>query len=99
MTACRPQPNFCVKQIYAFEVLSATEWNTPHSVSFIPNYFVDITRFFQKKLDSIDAYSLEMREEPHSRSFAHVETLARHRGYTVGLELAEAFILLRNIKV
>lgn len=99
MTACRPQPNFCVREIYTFEVLSATEWNTPHAAPFIPNYFVDITPFFEKKLDSIEAYSLEMRDEPHSRSVAHVETLAKHRGYSVGLELAEAFMLTRKVKV
>ena len=29
MTACRPRPGFCVKELYAFEVLSSTEWQTP----------------------------------------------------------------------
>ena len=46
MTACRPQPNFCVKEIYTFEILSATHWQ---SVSmgglFSPNYFVDVSDF------------------------------------------------------
>ena len=27
ITATRPKPNFCVKNIYLFETLSSTEWN------------------------------------------------------------------------
>ena len=38
MTACRPQPNFCVKKMFFFEVPSSTEWNTGES--FIPNYSI-----------------------------------------------------------
>ena len=27
VTATRPKPNFCVKNIFLFETLSSTEWN------------------------------------------------------------------------
>jgi len=97
MTACRPQPGFCVKEIYAFEVLSATEWNTPCVNPFIPNYFVDISSFVKNKLEAITAYSKEMRDKPHSRNKDHIEALAQHRGQTVGIFYAEAFSLLRKV--
>tara|TARA_R100001440_G_scaffold10656_7_gene19458 strand:- start:30176 stop:30853 length:678 start_codon:yes stop_codon:yes gene_type:complete len=97
LTACRPQPNFCVKQIYAFEVLSATDWNTSDSNYFLPNYFVGVTAFFKKKLDSLKAYSSEMRDEPHSRSLKNSERLSELRGACVGIENAEAFMLIRCI--
>lgn len=97
MTACRPVPSASVKEIYTFEVLSATEWNTPGSAPFIPNVFVDISDYLDIKLQAIDAYSLEMREAPHSRSFEHVEVLAKHRGYTVGMMAVEGFMLVRKI--
>jgi len=98
MTACRPQPDFCVKEIYAFEVLSATEWNTPDTNCFTCNYFSDISLNINEKLKAVNAYSLEMRPEPHSRSVEHIKVLAKHRGYTVGLNYAESFNLIRKIK-
>lgn len=97
LTACRPQPNFCVKEIYAFEVLSATEWNSPNTEPFMPNVFIDITNHLSTKIKALQAYAEEMREAPHSRSYEHIEVLAKHRGYMVGVEAAEGFMLVRKI--
>lgn len=98
MTACRPQPKFCVREIYSFEVLSATEWNTPSFQPFIPNHFVDISPFIKTKKQGIKAYSLEMRSAPHSRSEEHVDIIARHRGNSIGVHAAEAFISIRTLR-
>lgn len=98
VTACRPQPGFCVKEIYAFEVLSSTEWQTPGFFPFIPNFFVDITDFIATKVKTLEAYSVEMRETPHSRSMQHIEVLAKHRGHSIGVHAAEAFMLIRSIR-
>lgn len=68
MTACRPQPGFCIKEIYAFEVLSSTEWQTPGYLPFTPNVFVDITDYIDIKKQVLEAYRVEMRQYPHSRS-------------------------------
>lgn len=43
MTACRPQPDCCVKEIYSFEVPSSTEWQTLGYSTFIPNAYIDIS--------------------------------------------------------
>ena len=58
MTACRPQPEFCVREIYSFEVLSSTEWSTNNP--FIPNYFVDISDTLELKISAIKAYNSEL---------------------------------------
>ena len=97
MTACRPLPGSSVREIYGFEVLSSTEWATQQDSPFLPNYFVDITQQLQTKLDALEAYAEEMRKTPHSRSMAHVEVLAHHRGYSVGVDAAEAFEVYRII--
>lgn len=97
LTACRPQPNFCVKTIYAFEVLSSTEWQTPNYIPFTPNVFIDITDYLATKIQALKAYQEEMREAPHSRSLQHLELLTKHRGYTVGVTAAEAFMLIRAL--
>lgn len=97
MTACRPLPNSSIKQIYGFEILSSTEWATPLESSFKPTFFNDFSKFKKKKIEAIKAYNSEMRNEPHSRSIKHVEILAQHRGYSIGVELAEAFEVYRII--
>ncbi len=98
MTACRPQPESAVKEILSFEVLSSTDWATPSHEPFMPNVFVDISDFLAIKLEALQAYQSEMRNAPHSRSIAHAEYLARHRGHTVGLTAAEAFVSVRHVR-
>lgn len=97
MTACRPIPNFIVKEIYGFEVLSSTDWANSQKFTFKPNYFVNISKYFSKKITAAKAYEEEMRDPPHSRSLKHIEVLAQHRGFSVGVEMAEAFEVYRII--
>jgi LmbE family N-acetylglucosaminyl deacetylase len=97
MTACRPQPNFSVKEIYSFEVLSSTEWQTQDTSPFLPNYFIDITSFIENKRRALNAYVSEMYSEPHSRSIENILRLNAVRGNSVGLDYAEAFMVLRKI--
>lgn len=97
MTACRPLPGSSVKQILSFEVPSSTDWSNPCQEPFVPNFFVNITDYFDRKLQALKAYQLEMRDPPHSRSTQHVESLARHRGSSIGLDFAEAFVSIRQI--
>lgn len=97
MTACRPLPLSTVRLILAFEVLSSTEWGGTRGKSFIPNYFVDISSTLSIKIRALEAYSMEMRSPPHSRSFLNVNVLAQYRGFSVGIENAEAFLVLRHI--
>ena len=98
ITACRPQPNHCVKTILFFEVPSSTEWQTPGSApGFSPNWFVDISDYLEIRTRALEAYADEMRSWPHSRSLQAINHLARWRGATVGVDAAEAFMLGRNI--
>jgi LmbE family N-acetylglucosaminyl deacetylase len=99
MTACRPQPDFSVKEIYSFEVLSSTEWQSPGiEKAFIPNYYVDITNTIKLKFLALNSYHEELRDYPHSRSLEAVEALAKYRGASVGVSAAEAFKVERIIK-
>jgi LmbE family N-acetylglucosaminyl deacetylase len=98
LTACRPQPGFCVKEIYAFEVLSSTEWQIPEYLPFTPNVYIDVSNQIEIKRKSLEAYSDEMHTPPHSRSFDNMLNLSSFRGNSIGVNYAEAFILLRYIK-
>ena len=98
VTACRPQPGYCVKELIFFEVPSGTDYQIPGSAQpFVPNYFIDISSVLNLKLAALDAYSSEMREFPHTRSLEALEALAKVRGASVGLPAAEAFIIGRKI--
>ena len=97
LTACRPQPGHCVKTLLFFEVASSTEWMPASSAPmFAPNWFVDISSCLDLKLQALTCYESEMREWPHARSIKALESLARWRGASVGVEAAEAFMLGRK---
>lgn len=98
LTACRPTPGCSVQEIYAFEVMSSTEWATPIADPFVPNHYVDIYHQLNTKLDALQAYKLEMREAPHSRNIDHLVHLAHHRGNSVGMLAAEAFVTVRTLR-
>ncbi|MDW2402510.1 PIG-L deacetylase family protein [Vibrio sp. 1262-1] len=98
MTACRPQSWSSVKKILSFEVLSSTEWNSPSQPSFQPQYIVDISDYWSKKINALKCYQEEMRAHPHSRSYECVEALATLRGATNGLKKAEAFYVERILR-
>ncbi|MEP0942348.1 MAG: PIG-L deacetylase family protein [Rhizobiaceae bacterium] len=92
MTAFRPLPGAVVKEVYAYEVASSTEWAfRQFAPSFAPDTYVDVSAHLSKKLDSLSAYSGEMRDYPHPRSIKAVEYQARDRGAHIGVEAAEAF--------
>jgi LmbE family N-acetylglucosaminyl deacetylase len=98
MTACRPVPGSPIKEIYGFEVLSSTEWQTPNVFPFIPTVFVDISGFVHIKKRILEVYGEEMRLEPHSRSIKNAINLCSFRGNSVGFDFGEAFTLLRCLK-
>ena len=98
MTACRPIPNHIVRRLLTFETLSSTEWQTTSfTTPFQPNWFEDVTKTIDRKMEALEAYHSEMREWPHARSLQSIEYLARSRGASIGCKAAEAFMLLRNI--
>jgi len=94
LTACRPIPGQTVREIFAFEVLSSTEWGVG---GFFPNVYVDIASYLDSKLAAVQAYEMEMRPEPHTRSIANVRRQAELRGASVGLWAAEGFVLIRGV--
>ncbi len=99
VTAFRPQPGDNQAALYAFEVRSSTEWNfCERDRIFLPDTFVDISSTLQDKLKAFQALTLEQRQVNHARSVEAIVDHARLRGSHVGLEAAEAFMLLRAVR-
>ncbi|MDI1270409.1 MAG: PIG-L family deacetylase [Polaromonas sp.] len=98
ITACRPLPEYHVRELLFFEVPSSTEWRPAGSAApFVPNWFVDISATMAKKLKALEVYETELRAFPHPRSLQAVSALAAWRGATVGVDAAEAFMLGRKV--
>ena len=98
ITATRPEPDKYVQNILSFEVPSATEWQSVNiGKHFIPNWFEDISDTLEIKIEALKAYKTEMKNWPHARSLESLEFLAKWRGSTIGVNAAEAFMLLRSI--
>jgi LmbE family N-acetylglucosaminyl deacetylase len=87
-----------IKRILMTETLSETEFApaTADSV-FLPNFFVDISDFIEKKIEILKHFEGEVSKHPFPRSVRNIKALASLRGATVGVEYAEGFMLLREI--
>ena len=84
-----------IEHIYMMETLSETEFAlaTPAN-TFLPNVYVDITDFMEKKLEIMQMYTTEVMQDPYPRSLSSIKALARVRGSRAGVVYAEAFQLL-----
>lgn len=99
MVALRPKYSHKVQRIYAYETLSETGWNIPNTTNeFIPTVYEDITNTLEMKLVSMAIYKSQVSLFPDARSVGALEALAKFRGSTVGVEAAEAFYLIREIR-
>jgi len=94
LVATRPL-NHKVRKILSYETLSETEWGQLIE-PFIPSVYVDISGTFQKKIEAMKVYSSELMTYPHPRSLEIIEALSKKRGSEVGVNFAEAFILIRE---
>ena len=87
-----------IKKIYMMETLSETEFApTTKEDSFIPNVFVDISEFIDKKLEIMKHFESEIGKHPFPRSLENIKALATFRGATSGVMYAESFMLLKEI--
>jgi len=87
-----------IKKVLMYECISETEFapSLPEKV-FMPNYFVDISKYLDHKIELMKIYESEMGEHPFPRSERNIEALATYRGAYSGVEYAEAFQLLLHI--
>ena len=93
----RDLPPTMIKKVFLCEVLSSTDWAPPTELAFQPNAFVDVSSTFSSKLDALNHFKGAMKPFPHSRSIENVTHLAHLRGAKVGLELAESFVVVRDV--
>jgi len=100
MSALKPiyMRSFGVKRILACEVPSETEAAPQlQKNAFLATVFTDVSTTFKRKEEIMALYKTEIQPEPLPRSPSAIRALARYRGATIGVEFAEAFMLIREI--
>lgn len=99
LTATRPLAESSVSRVLGFETLSSTEWSTPEpSTAFQPTTFVDVSETLETKTDALAVYEDELRDHPHPRTVENVRKNAQLWGAKSGLDAAEPFVLLREVR-
>jgi LmbE family N-acetylglucosaminyl deacetylase len=99
MVAVRPKDDNVVRAVYSYETLSESEWNIPHAANkFIPNVYVDISMYLNKKLEAMKCFRSQICEFPNPRSIEAITALAKYRGSTMGTLAAEVFMLVREYR-
>lgn len=99
MVATKPVADQCAKQVYCYPVASSTEWNLVKTEKlFVPNVFIEIRDTIDDKIEAMKCYKSECRPYPHPRSPEALKTYSQYWGITVGMEYAEVFNLVRDIR-
>jgi len=100
MSALRPQEmeRLGIRRLLCYETLSSTEAAAPNRGSmFVPNVFNDITSHLGRKIEIMGLYQSENQADPLPRGPGAMKALARYRGATIGVEYAEALMLVREL--
>lgn len=89
-----------VRRILSYETLSSTDASVPGiwASGFLVNVFEDISPYLKRKIEIMELYHTEVQAPLLPRSASAIQALARYRGATIGVEYAEAFVLLREVK-
>lgn len=94
-TATKNFRNPFIKSLRMYEVLSETHIRKHNFKSqFVPQLYVDITKYMNKKKEILKIYKSEIKKFPFPRSLEAVVSLAKIRGSEVNVKFAEAFMIL-----
>lgn len=85
------------ERIMTYEILSSTDGGTFRGNPFAPQVYSDITPYLAEKVRVMGLYETEHQPAPLPRSGDAIAALARYRGSAIGVEFAEAFMLVREI--
>jgi len=95
--AVRPLPSSKISQFIVFETPSSTEWSSKKK-SFTPNLFVNVKKTLKIKIEAFEQYKNEIMQYPHPRSKEGVMNRAKYWGNIVGMEFAEPFMIVRELR-
>ena len=99
LTACTKSFRYpFIKKIMMCEVISETDFSPalPENI-FIPNVFMDISDFIERKHEILNVFESELLTSPYTRSIDAILALSKYRGSQINVNYAEAFMLLKEV--
>ena len=79
-------------RIVTMEIMSSTEWSDR---PFHSNYYIDISKTIDLKIEALGKYVKQVLPFPHPRSPEAIRIKAQQRGLEVGYLYAEAYHIIR----
>lgn len=96
MVATKPPSR--TEEVYVYEIPSSTNWSPPfRSSGYMPQVYVDITPYIDRKLEILSLFEDQIFPYPHARSLDAVRAYAMMRGSSVGVAYAETLMPVRVI--
>lgn len=87
-----------LRQVFCYEVPSETHLNIPYvEQAFTPNVWTDISGSLATKLAALECFQSQLHPSVDLRSLDTIRALARWRGAQMGVQAAEAFVLVRQV--
>lgn len=86
-----------IKRILTMEIFSETNFGMPCD-PFRPNLYIDITDYFDRKIEALNIYDTELGDLPFPRSKDAIKAQAIIRGTEAGVLFAEAFRVIKEIE-
>ena len=89
-----------IKKILSYETISETGFGLKEKDkhTFNPDYFIDISKFFEKKIKIAKHYKSEVKSHPFPRSIKSIKSQAILRGALSNYKFAEAFQTLKILE-
>ncbi len=87
-----------IKKVLVMEVVSETDLGSLCFNGFVPNYFVNIEGYLEKKKEIFSLYQSECSSHPFPRSLVSIESLAILRGKMCNCYYAEGFYCLKCLE-
>jgi len=72
-----------------------------NTYAFNPQYFVNISKYIDVKIEALKAYKsvFEKKEKNHSKYYDAIVARAKFRGEVIGVDYAEAFVVVKRIEI
>lgn len=87
-----------IREVYTYEVPSETHLNFPYvEQGFLPNRWVDVSAFIDVKMQALACFESQLQPHPAARSLEAIRALSIWRGSQIGVEAAEAFVMVRQL--
>ena len=89
-----------LREVLMYECISETEFAPmlPEK-AFQPNCYIDISKQMDEKMELMKIYKSEIADHPFPRSERNIRAVGTFRGATAGVEYAEAFQLIKSIRI